>query len=196
MKFSVTILALVALASPSQAFVTPTSSRQCHGPVSTFLKDIVTDENIEAVDSESNNNNGDAVVPTSVPLPVDASSSSNWHSKINKNISPDRIEKAMKTRPYPLFIAEKAASLLDFTSSSKEPYDVNKQSNTKEKIVILGTGWGAAAFLKDIDTDKYDVTVISPRNYFVFTPMLAGASVGTVEYRSITRPIREVGIVE
>jgi len=34
--------------------------------------------------------------------------------------------------------------------------------------------------------------VISPRNHFVFTPMLAGASVGTVEYRSITEPIREV----
>jgi len=36
------------------------------------------------------------------------------------------------------------------------------------------------------------VTVISPRNYFLFTPMLAGASVGTVEYRSITEPIREI----
>lgn len=46
----------------------------------------------------------------------------------------------------------------------------------KEHLIVLGTGWGAASFLKNIDTDKYDVTVISPRNYFVFTPMLAGAS--------------------
>ena len=58
--------------------------------------------------------------------------------------------------------------------------------------MVLGTGWGAAAFLKNIDTDKYDVTVISPRNYFVFTPMLAGASVGSVDFKSITEPIREV----
>jgi NADH dehydrogenase FAD-containing subunit len=46
--------------------------------------------------------------------------------------------------------------------------------------------------LKDIDTSMYDVTVVSPRNYFLFTPMLAGSSVGTVEFRSITEPIREV----
>ena len=62
----------------------------------------------------------------------------------------------------------------------------------RERVVVLGTGWGAAAFVKDIDTSRYDVTVISPRNYFLFTPMLAGASVGTVDYRSITQPIREV----
>ena len=62
----------------------------------------------------------------------------------------------------------------------------------KERIIVLGTGWGAASFLKSIDCNKYDVTVISPRNYFVFTPMLAGASVGTVEFRSITEPVREV----
>ncbi|EED87181.1 predicted protein [Thalassiosira pseudonana CCMP1335] len=62
----------------------------------------------------------------------------------------------------------------------------------KEHLIVLGTGWGAASFLKNIDTDKYDVTVISPRNYFVFTPMLAGASVGTVDFKSITEPIREI----
>jgi len=59
-----------------------------------------------------------------------------------------------------------------------------------EKVVVLGTGWGAASFLKDADTDAFDVTVVSPRNFFLFTPMLAGSSVGTVEYRSITEPIR------
>jgi len=35
-----------------------------------------------------------------------------------------------------------------------------------------------------------DVLIVSPRNYFVFTPMLAAASVGTVEYRSILEHIR------
>lgn len=32
--------------------------------------------------------------------------------------------------------------------------------------------------------------VVSPVNHFVFTPMLASAAVGTVEYRSMTEPIR------
>ena len=107
-----------------------------------------------------------------------------------------KLKKLVKTRPYALFLAEKAAELVegivdDFTKGSETRYP---SSGKKEKVVVLGTGWGAASFLKDIDTDIYDVTVISPRNYFVFTPMLAGASVGTVEYRSITEPIREVRI--
>jgi NADH dehydrogenase FAD-containing subunit len=74
------------------------------------------------------------------------------------------------------------------TSSSSS----SRKEKEKETIVVLGTGWGAASFLKNVDTDKYDVTVVSPRNYFVFTPMLAGASVGTVDFKSITEPIREV----
>jgi hypothetical protein len=65
-------------------------------------------------------------------------------------------------------------------------------TDVKERIVILGTGWGAAALLKEIDINKFDVTVISPRNYFLFTPMLAGAAVGTVDFRSITEPVRQI----
>ncbi|CAM9357939.1 unnamed protein product [Ectocarpus fasciculatus] len=60
----------------------------------------------------------------------------------------------------------------------------------KERIVVLGTGWGGHAISKVIDSDKYEVIYVSPRNYFVFTPMLAAASVGTVDVRSITEPIR------
>lgn len=45
-------------------------------------------------------------------------------------------------------------------------------------------------FVQVIDSDKYEVIYVSPRNYFVFTPMLAAASVGTVDVRSITEPIR------
>ena len=60
----------------------------------------------------------------------------------------------------------------------------------KRKVVVLGTGWAAHAIAKIIDVSKLDVYVISPRNYFVFTPMLAAAAVGTVEYRSILEHIR------
>ena len=62
----------------------------------------------------------------------------------------------------------------------------------KPRIVVLGTGWGSYSFLKSIDTLHYDVTVISPRNYFAFTPMLAASAIGTVEFRSICEPIRNV----
>jgi len=64
-------------------------------------------------------------------------------------------------------------------------------SGVKEKVVVLGSGWGAQAFVSSLNADKYEAVIVSPRNFFLFTPMLAGASVGTVEYRSITQPIRE-----
>lgn len=60
----------------------------------------------------------------------------------------------------------------------------------KPRIVVLGSGWGAHAIVKVIDTDKGDVVAISPRPYFILTPMLASSAVGTVEYRSITEPMR------
>ena len=41
-----------------------------------------------------------------------------------------------------------------------------------------------------IDTDKFDVVVVSPRNHFIFTPMLPSSAVGTVDYRSLLEPVR------
>ena len=116
-----------------------------------------------------------------------------------------KLERLIKKRPYALFLAEKGVEIIEDTlegflgksKNSDSEFLGNTNSNgEKEKVVVLGTGWGAAAFLKGIDTSQYDVTVISPRNYFVFTPMLAGASVGTVDYRSITEPIREVRTID
>ena len=60
------------------------------------------------------------------------------------------------------------------------------------RILVLGTGWGACSFLRKLDTDKFNVTVVSPRNYFLYTPLLAGTCVGTVEPRSIVEPIRSL----
>lgn len=60
----------------------------------------------------------------------------------------------------------------------------------RETIVVLGSGWAAHALLKCADNFKLRVIVVSPTNHFVFTPMLASASVGTVEYRSMTEAIR------
>jgi NADH dehydrogenase FAD-containing subunit len=60
----------------------------------------------------------------------------------------------------------------------------------KRKVVVLGSGWAAHAFLKVVDTFELDIKVVSPSNHFVFTPMLASAAVGTVEYRSMTEAVR------
>merc|ERR1719331_1028136 len=39
-------------------------------------------------------------------------------------------------------------------------------------VVVLGSGWGANAVLSQLKNADCDVTVVSPRNYFLFTPML------------------------
>ena len=36
-----------------------------------------------------------------------------------------------------------------------------------KKILVIGCGWSGASFLKDIDTNKYDVTLVSPNTHFI-----------------------------
>ncbi|MFA6542363.1 MAG: FAD-dependent oxidoreductase [Bacteroidota bacterium] len=62
--------------------------------------------------------------------------------------------------------------------------------NQKQKLLILGSGFASFSTLKGIDTDLYDVIVVSPRNHFIFTPLLPSTTVGTIEFRSIIEPIR------
>lgn len=82
-----------------------------------------------------------------------------------------------------------------FLHLRRVPYDYgwvpeNIDETIRPTIVVLGSGWAAHALLKVADTYKLRIIVISPSNHFVFTPMLASASVGTVEYRSMTEAVR------
>jgi NADH:ubiquinone reductase (non-electrogenic) len=62
----------------------------------------------------------------------------------------------------------------------------------KKTLVVLGTGWGSVALLKKLDTENYNVVVVSPRNYFLFTPLLPSCTTGTIEHRSIMEPVRAI----
>lgn len=68
----------------------------------------------------------------------------------------------------------------------------SESENVKKKVVVLGTGWAGTSFLKNLNNPTYDVQVISPRNYFAFTPLLPSVTCGTVEPRSIVEPIRNI----
>jgi NADH:ubiquinone reductase (non-electrogenic) len=59
----------------------------------------------------------------------------------------------------------------------------------RAKLVVLGTGFGAFNLVKNLK-DDYDIIVVSPRNHFLFTPLLPSTTVGTIEFRSIIEPIR------
>jgi NADH dehydrogenase FAD-containing subunit len=62
---------------------------------------------------------------------------------------------------------------------------------SKKRTVILGSGWAGFKFLDKINQNAHKVTLVSPRNYFVFTPLLASTAVGTLEFRCITEPLRQ-----
>ena len=42
-----------------------------------------------------------------------------------------------------------------------------------EKIIIVGFGWASIGFIQHIDVRKYDVTLISKTDHFLYTPLLA-----------------------
>ncbi|KAI7014444.1 external NADH-ubiquinone oxidoreductase-like protein [Hortaea werneckii] len=73
---------------------------------------------------------------------------------------------------------------------NRTPEDQAEPDPNKKTLVVLGTGWGSVSLLKKLDTENYNVIVISPRNYFLFTPLLPSCTTGTVEHRSIMEPIR------
>ncbi|KAL0476820.1 NADH:quinone reductase [Acrasis kona] len=61
----------------------------------------------------------------------------------------------------------------------------------KPRVVILGSGWAALSMVRDIDPNLYEVVVVSPRNYFLFTPLLPSVTVGTLDSKSVMEPIRK-----
>lgn len=63
-------------------------------------------------------------------------------------------------------------------------------SGPRPKVVILGTGFAAFSLLHHLDGRRYDISVVSPRNHFLFSPLLPSTTVGTLEFRSIIEPIR------
>ncbi|KAJ5658433.1 External alternative NADH-ubiquinone oxidoreductase [Penicillium longicatenatum] len=74
----------------------------------------------------------------------------------------------------------------------RHPVEQAEPDPEKKTLVILGTGWGSVSLLKKLDTENYNVVVVSPRNYFLFTPLLPSCTTGLIEHRSIMEPIRNV----
>ncbi|CAI5531342.1 unnamed protein product [Closterium sp. Naga37s-1] len=84
------------------------------------------------------------------------------------------------------------SSVVSHTSSEIAGGKSSDGAVSRKRVVVLGSGWGAVSFLKAIDTHGYDVTLISPRNFFLFTPLLPSVTTGVVEGRSIAEPIRRI----
>ncbi|EXX71296.1 uncharacterized protein OCT59_019397 [Rhizophagus irregularis] len=89
-----------------------------------------------------------------------------------------------------LTVSTKSSSIQSIQSPFAKR-NVASLGKTQGRLVILGSGWAGYKLIQDMDTKHYEVIVVSPRNYFVFTPLLASSSVGTLEFRCILEPIRK-----
>src|SRR5512140_564180 len=59
-----------------------------------------------------------------------------------------------------------------------------------ERVVVVGSGFAAISFVRRVPLEPYEVTLVSPRNHFLFTPLLPGTAVGTNGYQSVMEPVR------
>ncbi|KAI0431501.1 pyridine nucleotide-disulfide oxidoreductase-domain-containing protein [Xylaria sp. FL1042] len=70
----------------------------------------------------------------------------------------------------------------------------SKSLGKRERVVILGSGWAGYAFARTLDPRKYERVMVSPRSYFVFTPLVASTAVGTLEFRAAIESVRRLGL--
>lgn len=64
---------------------------------------------------------------------------------------------------------------------------------SRPRVVILGSGWASMSFIKALPSnisEMYDIILVSPRNYFLYTPLLPAVATGTMEERSIVEAVR------
>jgi len=76
-----------------------------------------------------------------------------------------------------------------FASLVSQPFS-STAGKQKQHLVILGSGWGGYEVLRGVNKNNWNVTMVSPSNYFNFTPLLASCAVGTLEFRAAVEPVR------
>ena len=111
------------------------------------------------------------------------------------NLPPNPTRRGRGLRRVLKWTAIVATVGVGFHYATKYAKYVRKQKfkgTKKKKVVLLGSGWGALSVVRHLEPGQFEFTVISPRNYFMFTPLLPSVTVGTVDGRSIVEPFRKL----
>lgn len=66
-----------------------------------------------------------------------------------------------------------------------------KSDSKPERVVILGSGWGGYTISRRLSPKSFSPIVISPRSYFVFTPLLTDTASGSLDFSNIVEPVRD-----
>jgi NADH dehydrogenase len=68
---------------------------------------------------------------------------------------------------------------------------IHSSDDQRERVVILGSGWGGYTISRRLSPKLYSPIIISPRSYFVFTPLLTDAASGSLDFSNIVEPVRD-----
>lgn len=107
----------------------------------------------------------------------------NAHHKTTNNIYP-KILNRLANR---VVISRSGHRLFSAATRSTVDGKVAALASTaggKDPVVVLGGGWAGFQIALNADKDL-PLTVVSPNNHFVFTPLLGSTAVGTLEFRCI-----------
>ncbi|KAG1650550.1 hypothetical protein FOA52_009119, partial [Chlamydomonas sp. UWO 241] len=105
-----------------------------------------------------------------------------------------RVSRTPGMRVSAVSAPEKASSGPEVVSAPVYSIPISNKT-TRPRVVVLGSGWASMSFIKALPKDiaeKYEVMLVSPRNYFLYTPLLPAVATGTMEERSIVEPVRNL----
>ncbi|RMZ86485.1 hypothetical protein DV736_g6290, partial [Chaetothyriales sp. CBS 134916] len=90
-----------------------------------------------------------------------------------------------------LIPARRSFTISPTATATATPAGLKQVADGRQRVVILGSGWAGYVLSQQLDTSKYSVLVVSPRPYFVFTPLLNDSAVGTLEFRNVLESLRK-----
>lgn len=120
-------------------------------------------------------------------------------------MSPLPLARALKLRPtlighrdYPTFNHPRITVFLKnssgqrcFATHVEHSNSTTKSDSKQERVVILGSGWGGYTISRRLSPKSFSPIIISPRSYFVFTPLLTDTASGSLDFSNIVEPVRD-----
>lgn len=76
-------------------------------------------------------------------------------------------------------------------SQAEHSAAISQSDQNRERVVILGSGWGGYKLSRSLSSNTFSPLIISPRSYFVFTPLLTDAASGSLDFSNIVEPVRD-----
>src|ERR1700712_2494013 len=64
---------------------------------------------------------------------------------------------------------------------------------SRKGFSLTRSSWAGFVLSRELDKKKFQAVVVSPRSYFLFTPLLASTAVGTLEFRNTLESVRARG---